>query len=60
MWEGRREENMLRAVEEEGLMTDITSTATLKTLIPPDLIPPGVFLVPGQSLPNISSEMRGE
>ena len=66
-WGRRRQEKMFRAVvvEEEGLMNNITSTATLKTLIPPDLISPGarqslVFLMPGQSLPNISMELKGK
>ena len=66
VWGRRREKEMFRAavVEEEGLMNNITSTATLKTLIPPDLISPGtrqsfIFLMPGQSLPNISMELKG-
>ena len=67
VWGSRREKEMFRAVvvEEEGLMNNITSTATLKTLIPPDLISPGtrqsfIFLMPGQSLPNISMELKGK
>ena len=67
VWGRGREKEMFRAVvvEEEGLMNNITSTATLKTLIPADLTPSGtrqsvIFLMPGQSLPNISMEVKGK